>query len=59
MIRAPKSLQRILPPAAGAVLEPDLTPLGRQIIECCLNGGSVDDYQALIDHPTIVDEDWN
>jgi len=28
--------------------EPDLAPLGRQIIECCLSGGSIDDYEALI-----------
>jgi len=29
-------------------VEPDLDPLGRQIIECCLDGGSVEDYEALI-----------
>ncbi len=29
-------------------LENDLDPLGRQIIQCCLDGGSVDDYRALI-----------
>jgi hypothetical protein len=29
-------------------VEPDLDPLGRQIIECCLDGGSVQDYEALI-----------
>lgn len=27
---------------------PDLLPLGRQIIECCLDNGSVADYEALI-----------
>lgn len=26
----------------------DLAPLGRQIIECCLDGGSVEDYERLI-----------
>jgi hypothetical protein len=26
----------------------DLLPLGRQIIECCLDGGKVEDYEALI-----------
>ncbi len=26
----------------------DLEPLGRQIIECCLNDGSLDDYQEFI-----------
>ncbi len=29
-------------------LKPDLTPLGRQIIECCLDRGSVEDYETLI-----------
>jgi hypothetical protein len=28
--------------------EPDLDPVGRQIIECCLDGGSLHDYEALI-----------
>jgi hypothetical protein len=37
-------------------LSDDLDPLGRQIIECCMNGGSVDDYQALIAHPTLSEE---
>jgi hypothetical protein len=27
---------------------PDLDPLGRQIIACCLAGGSVQDYEQLI-----------
>ena len=30
----------------------DLLPLGRQIIECCFDGGNVVDYEALIpSHP--------
>jgi hypothetical protein len=29
-------------------LQPDLIPLGRAIIECCLNGGTVEDYQRFI-----------
>ncbi|WP_236822310.1 DUF4914 family protein [Anaerolinea thermolimosa] len=29
-------------------LEEDLHPLGRQIIECCLEGGSLEDYEKLI-----------
>lgn len=29
-------------------LEPDLAPLGRRIIECCLGGGKIEDYEALI-----------
>jgi hypothetical protein len=28
--------------------EPELAPLGRQIIECCLEGGTVEDYERLI-----------
>ena len=27
--------------------EADLDPLGRRIIECCLSGGKVEEYQAL------------
>jgi hypothetical protein len=34
-----------------AFLVPDLLPTGRQIIECCLAGGSLDDYGALLDLP--------
>jgi hypothetical protein len=29
-------------------LEPDLDPLGRRIIECCLDGGRLEDYEAMI-----------
>ena len=29
-------------------LSPDLNPLGRQIIDCCLNDGSIEDYIKLI-----------
>ena len=29
-------------------LSDELDPLGRQIIECCLNHGSVEDYEELI-----------
>ncbi len=32
---------------------PDLIPLGKQIIECCLSNGTVDDYRRLIEHPTL------
>ena len=31
-----------------AYLTPGLDPKGREIIECCLSGGSVDDYAALL-----------
>jgi hypothetical protein len=29
-------------------LEDDLAPLGRQIIDCCLQGGTVEDYVRLL-----------
>ncbi len=29
-------------------LEPDLDPLGRHIIECCLDGGTLPDYEGMI-----------
>ena len=29
-------------------LTPDLHPLGRKIIECCLDDGNIEDYQALV-----------
>jgi len=35
---------------------PDLMPLGRQIIDCCLDNGSVEDYRKLVAHPSL-DED--
>ncbi len=39
-------------------LEQDLLPLGREIIECCLRGGSIDEYEALIPQQTLLpDED--
>lgn len=34
-------------------LEPDLHPLGRRIIECCMDGGTVEDYRLLL-HPDSV-----
>ncbi len=36
---------------------PDLLPLGREIIDCCMNGGSIEDYNALIPHETIIDDE--
>ena len=36
--------------------EDDLNPLGRKIIECCLDGGSVEDYAKLVPHPMLDDE---
>jgi hypothetical protein len=37
-------------------LEPDLDPLGRQIIECCLANGSLADYEKLIPHEVTVQD---
>jgi hypothetical protein len=34
-------------------LEADLNPLGRKIIECCLAGGSVEDYVAMLPIPVL------
>ena len=35
-------------------LEPDLDPLGRRIIQCCMDGGTANDYAGFIDHPDAV-----
>lgn len=32
---------------------PELIPLGKKIIECCLEGGSADDYDALLGDSTL------
>lgn len=37
-------------------LVPDLMPLGRQIVECCLGNGSLGDYEALIPQPMLSPE---
>ena len=29
-------------------LQPELDDLGRQIIECCMDGGNVEDYEAFL-----------
>ena len=38
-------------------LEPDLDPLGKTIIDCCLSDASLEDYERLIPYPIISDED--
>ena len=38
-------------------LQDDLLALGRQIIECCLDGGSHEDYAGFIGHETFEGED--
>jgi hypothetical protein len=37
-------------------LVPDLNPLGREIIEACLDGAHQEDYRKLIPHPMFRDE---
>jgi hypothetical protein len=37
-------------------LVPDLDPLGKQIIEACLDGAHQEDYRRLIPHPLFRDE---
>jgi hypothetical protein len=34
-------------------LVPDLQPIGRQIIDCCLSGGSLTDYEDLLGIPSL------
>ncbi|MFP4473209.1 MAG: DUF4914 family protein [Candidatus Omnitrophota bacterium] len=36
-------------------LKPELMPEGRKIIECCLSGGTVDDYISLMDTVPIME----
>jgi hypothetical protein len=38
-------------------LHKDLHPTGRAIIECCLEGGSLEDYVKLIPHELMRGED--
>lgn len=35
-------------------LHADLAPLGREIVNCCLDGGGIQDYAALIRHDTMT-----
>ncbi len=38
-------------------LSPDLSSLGREIIECCLANGSVDDYEKALPHSTLLENE--
>jgi hypothetical protein len=38
-------------------LHKDLDPVGRDIIDCCLDGGSLKDYLKLIPHEVLLKED--
>lgn len=35
---------------------PDLIQLGKDIIRCCMDNGSIDDYAKLIPHESIIEE---
>jgi hypothetical protein len=37
-------------------LNPDLHPLGREIIDCCLSNGTLGDYERLIPHSMLVSD---
>jgi len=37
-------------------LEPDLHPVGKEIIDCCLSSGTVEDYCSLVAGESVVDE---
>ena len=37
-------------------LVPELDPLGRKIIEACLDGAHQEDYRRLIPHPMFRDD---
>ncbi|HNT88463.1 MAG TPA: DUF4914 family protein, partial [Candidatus Hydrogenedentes bacterium] len=39
-----------------AYLEPDLLPLGKRIIDCCLAGGALDDYLGLVTAKPLVED---
>lgn len=41
----------------GGFLHDDLHPLGRSIVDCCLQGGSLEDYVSLIPHELMRSED--
>ena len=38
-------------------LVPDLLPAGRKIIECCLSGGTLGEYESLLELPTFEQEE--
>ena len=39
-------------------LVPDLHPTGHKIIEACMSGASLEDYEALLDLPTLDDDSF-
>lgn len=55
--RGAEILQEFFQRELAGFLHPELLPLGRKIIECCLAGGTLADYDALIEHDTIVSDE--
>jgi hypothetical protein len=43
-----KILQEFFLKCLADFSDPDLDPLGKQIVTCCLDGGKLDDYEQLI-----------
>jgi len=37
--------------------DPDIIPLGKQIIECCLSNGTVNEYMNLLEGDSFIIED--
>ncbi|MBX2823678.1 MAG: DUF4914 family protein [Gammaproteobacteria bacterium] len=50
-------LQQFFESELSLFQDDDLLPLGKQIIQCCLDKGSVGDYLKLIPHPTLDEEE--
>ena len=55
--RGAEILQDFFERELSQFLEADLDPLGRRIIDCCLAGGTLADYEALIDYKTLVNDE--
>lgn len=49
-------LQRFFEKELSQFQVPDLMPLGRQIIECCLDKGTLEQFEELVPHPTLMEE---
>jgi len=50
-------LQNFFEQELNQFLVDDLMPVGKQIIECCLNKGSIQDYASLVPHSTLKDSE--
>ncbi len=46
-------LQNFFARELNSFMDPDLLPLGRKIIDCCLSGGTLSDYEGLLDMETL------